>query len=99
MSIDKEAKSPQVGINTSVNSIGLPKSKVTNLLAPMRDREQQLTQNTMYQLTKRHTLKQSGTFILKYEINSLNYKQEEMLIILIQKLSKTSIYISLNPKI
>ena len=75
MSIDKEAKSPQVGINTSVNSIGLPKSKVTNLLAPMRDREQQLTQNTMYQLTKRHTLKQSGTFILKYEINLLNYKQ------------------------
>lgn len=36
MSIDKEAKSPQVGIKTSVNSIGLPKSKVTNLLAPMR---------------------------------------------------------------
>jgi len=34
MSIDKEAKSPQVGINTSVSNIGLPKSKVTNLLAP-----------------------------------------------------------------
>lgn len=34
MSIDKEAKSPHVGINTSVSNIGLPKSKVTNLLAP-----------------------------------------------------------------
>lgn len=35
MSIDKEAKSPQVGIKTSVSKIGLPKSRVTNLLAPM----------------------------------------------------------------
>lgn len=34
MSMDKEAKSPQVGINTSVSNIGLPKSRVTNLLAP-----------------------------------------------------------------
>lgn len=35
ISIDKEAKSPQVGINTSVNKMGLPKSNVTNLLAPL----------------------------------------------------------------
>lgn len=34
MSMDKEAKSPQVGIRISVRSTGLPKSKVTNLLAP-----------------------------------------------------------------
>lgn len=39
MSIDKDAKSPQVGISTSVSSIGLPKSRVTNLLAPVKERE------------------------------------------------------------
>jgi len=34
-SIDKEAKSEQAGITTSVNTIGLPKSRITNLLAPL----------------------------------------------------------------
>ena len=75
MSIDKEAKSPQVGINTSVNSIGLPKSKVTNLLAPIRERESNSWHKRPQQLTTRYTQKQFGTFILKYKINLLNYRQ------------------------
>lgn len=65
MSIDKEAKSPQVGINTSVNSIGLPKSKVTNLLAPIREREEELTKTTTVSTHQKMHSKTGGNMHLK----------------------------------